>query len=231
MASSKEAVARAIEDLATVRQALDSVDPASQAIRGRIVTSTHLTVQVVAFALAMAMLAGELLTGNWIARNLSLVLVSREIRVSTIALVAQILVVLVGALYFAVLRASRASQRDFGTFVTRNFAYLKNLSFLSDLLVKFAILALVVHLAAPQWIAPLLFLFIGDYLFQGRLFQLPTRSALILGVLCIAAAVAQAWLGSSLVSWPLAGFSLVCALSIVHTIRVRRAEAAREKEV
>lgn len=226
MAIAPEFIQQAIEDLATVRKAIEAAGSSDPSARTRSVTGTHLLLQLSALGLALLLIGVEAATGNLASQALSMSPWSADIRVSTVATMGQLLLVLVGALYFVVHRASRASQRDFGAFVARNFAYLRNLTFLSDLLVKFVIVALVVHLRAPQWVAPLLLLFTGDYLLQGRFFTLPLRLALGLGVGCIVGAVALAWFGEALLIWPLAAFACVCVVSVAYTLRLRKGAGA-----
>ena len=135
-------------------------------------------------------------------------------------------------LYVLVFRASRRAQEDFPRFVSRNFAYLKNLSLLSDLLVKVAALAVVIHLGQPRWLAPLLVLFVGDFLLQGRFFALPLRPSLGVGLLCVGGAGALAVWGdevlsaSTMLNVPLAVFVAVSAMSLWHLVRRRRAARA-----
>jgi len=59
-------------------------------------------------------------------------------------------------------------------YIVRNFIYIKNLSLISDLLMKFIALSLAILAGKPEWIAPLLAAFTGDYLLQNRFFTLPT---------------------------------------------------------
>ena len=226
-----EFIQRAIEDLATVRKAIEAGGGDEQTGRSQASLGANLILQITALIGAAIILVAELFTQNFTSQVLQLSAVDRDLRVSSICMIGFVLAIMVGALYFVVYRASRASQRDFSRFIGRNFSYLKNLSFLCDLLVKFAILSLLIHVRQPQWVAPLLFLFTGDYLIQGRFFTLPLRLSLVLGVVCLAASAAQAYLGSSLLLWPLGGFIVVCSLSVVQVIRLRRAELAAEKAI
>jgi hypothetical protein len=233
MSVEPEFIQRAIEDLATVRKAIEAGGGDEQSGRSQASLGANLLLQVSALVAAAVILVAELVSGNFTSEVLRLSAVHQDLRVSSIFMIGFLLAIMVGALYFVVYRASRASQRGsgFSRFVARNFSYLKNLSFLSDLLIKFAVLALLIHVRQPQWVAPLLFVFIGDYLIQGRFFTLPLRLSLVLGAACLAAAAAQAYLGSSLLRWPLAGFVVVCALSLVQVIRLRRADLAASKAI
>jgi len=222
-----ELIQRAIDDLATVRKAIDRGDDTKPGFA----SSANLLAQVTALLGAGVILGAEIVFRDFTAQVLNLTIHFPDLRLATIATIGLVLAILCAALYFIVYRASRASQRDFSRFVARNFAYLKNLSFLCDLLVKFAVVSLLIHVGKPEWVAPLLFLFVGDYLIQGRFFTLPIRIAFALGLLSIVAGVVQAYLGSSLLRWPLAGFVLVCTLSLIQVVRLRRAEASMERAV
>jgi hypothetical protein len=77
----------------------------------------------------------------------------------------------------------------------------------------------------PDWIPPLLLAFTGDYLVQGRLFTLPTRSAVILGAICIAIGLCQFLAGIQTLLLPLAVFTAVAAISTGRLIRLNRTQA------
>ena len=216
-----DAIESALNDLAAVRRAIELAGSATAARTD----ASQLLVQGVALALATALLLLELLTGEVNGRVLLASADSADLRWSTLALLGALLALMVATLYFLVYRASRLAQQDFPRFVARNFAYLKNLSFLADLLVKFAVLALVVHLRHPEFTGPLLTLFVGDYLMQGRFFTLPLRTAMGLGLACLGSAAALVLTGYGLLTAPLAVFIAVCALSVGHQVRQRRARA------
>ena len=79
---------------------------------------------------------------------------------------------------------------------------------------KFVAVALVLLAGQSQWVAPLLIAFTGDYLLQGRLFTLPTKIAVALGVVCIGAALLQFLSHSDSLLIPLAVFSVISAFSV-----------------
>jgi hypothetical protein len=215
-------IQRAIEDIALLRRALTPKRQVEEPQQVQESIAANLVLQFAGFVTALGLLAAELLTRHASSQFLRLSANEQDLRLSTIGMIALILLILVAALYFVVYRASRHSQRDFSAFVARNFAYLRNLSFLSDLLIKFGILSLLIHLGHPTWVAPVLFVFIGDYLIQGRYFTLPLRTSLILGTTCLAAGAIQAVVGSVLLSWPLAGFVAVSGLSVGQVILLRK---------
>ena len=216
-------IQRAVADVALFRQAIDHAHRRQQqsAEGARLGLNANLIIQAVALTLALAMIVFELIMDHPLSWSLMATTQFTQWRMIVLVDVGILLVLLVAVAYFVVWRASRRSQRDFTTFVEKNFNYLRNLSLVSDLVVKFAALCLLVLAARPQWIASLLCLFIGDYLIQGRLFSLPLRSSLLLGVLCMAAGVGLFVLGVQLLFWPLLLFVAVDAASIVVLLRLR----------
>ncbi len=231
MRTSEDFVQRAINDLATIRKAIETSGGDSHTQQDRAIIGANLVLQITAILLAAGMLVWELTSGHLNSMFLSFSAHDKDLRISTIVLIGALLLMLVVALYVIVFRASRESKRDFSRFVARNFGYLKNLSLLSDLLIKFAILALLIHVRQPQWVAPLLFAFIGDYLIQGRFFTITLRLSLLLGLLCFVCGGVQAYQGSILLSWPLAGFVLVCGISIAENLRLRRDQSSQSEPV
>ena len=138
---------------------------------------------------------------------------------------AGILIGLVILLYLVIWRAARNSREEFNAYIVRNFRYARLLSYLSDLLLKFAAVALVMLAGHPDWIPPLLLAFTGDYLVQGRLFTLPTRSAVTLGAICIAIGLCQFLAGIHTLLLPLTVFTAVAAISTGRLMRLHRKQA------
>jgi hypothetical protein len=116
-------------------------------------------------------------------------------------------------------RVARREGENLSSYVERNFAYLRVLSFGSDLFLKFIATAAVILAGRGDWVAPLLMIFTGDYLLQGRVFILPLRGALVFGLGCFVLGVVQLlWLEGSLV-YPLSVFCAACLLSLLHSSR------------
>ena len=140
----------------------------------------------------------------------------------TVVMIGILLVFFLGAFYFFLWRSAKKHNEKLEEFILRNFTWLNGLSFFSDLLVKFTVLSVLVLAGQPQWFAPMLFLFIADYLFQGRFFVLPLRWATLAGLLSLAAAVSQYLSHSPSLLWPLIGFASVSFLSCLHLRRSQR---------
>jgi len=132
---------------------------------------------------------------------------------------AALLLLLVLCAYFIVWRSARRADQPFHDYIARNFRYLRLLSFAGDLFVKFAVLSLVIWHGNPEWMIPLLVLFVGDYLIQGRFFQVPFPAALLLGLACFATAAGLFLSETDRFEWALGVFLAVDLVSIVATLR------------
>ncbi len=97
-------------------------------------------------------------------------------------------------LYLMLWRAAQQQGESFDAYLSRHFAYLKSMSFVSDLFVKFAAVAVAILARRPDWVAPLLVICTGDYLVQGRFFVLPLRLGMVLGVVYL-------MLGTAILVW------------------------------
>ena len=87
---------------------------------------------------------------------------------------------------------------------------------------KFVALSLILMVGQPQWIAPLLLAFTGDYLLQGRLFTLPIRAGVVLGVLCMAAGLIQFFSDSAELLVPFVVFILITGISLGRLLYMYR---------
>ena len=166
----------------------------------------------------------EALGDGFLTRTLMLGRQSPDLSLIGIGLMGGILVGLVILLYFVIWRAARHNGEEFNAYIVRNFRYARLLSYLSDLLMKFTAVALVLLAGRPEWVPPLLLVFTGDYLVQGRLFTLPTRTAVLLGALCIAIGLFQFVAGLESLIPPLAVFSAIASVSIGRLIRLHRVQ-------
>ena len=219
-------VRQAIADVALLRRVLSQVeqrdtDKISSGLFGTTV-SANMLLQGGALLLALACI--ELLSGDVIFRALLSSRESSDLRLAGIGIVGLTLVSMVTTLYFVFWRESRLSGEEFGVYIKRNFRYARHVSYLSDILMKFFAVALLLLANQPHWIAPLLMAFTGDYLLQGRLFTLSTKLAVTLGLAAIGGAIVQFLLESSSLLIPLAVFSAISALSIGRLIKLRQTQ-------
>ena len=207
-------IQKALADIAVIRRALNQAD--QDQMDSRLVGVTldaNLLLQAVAFMSALALCLLEIASGNAITQTLMLGGQIDEFRRFGIGLMGFILLGLLITLYFVLWRAALHNGEDMGSYITRNFKYVKNLSLISDLLMKFITLALLLLAGKAEWVAPVLMAFTGDYLLQGRFFTLPTKTSVVIGIGCLALAIAQFLSGSSALLLPLGVFAFIAGLS------------------
>ena len=207
-------IQKALADVALIRRTLDHSE--QDALDSRLVGVTleaNLVLQAMAFASALLLILLEVTSGHAITHTLMVGGQLDEFRRFGIGMMAFILVGLLVALYFVLWRAALHSGESVSAYITRNFRYVKNLSLISDLLMKFITLALLLLANRPEWVAPVLLAFTGDYLLQGRFFTFPTRIAVVLGLACVAGGLAQFFSQSPSLLIPLAAFTFVAGLS------------------
>lgn len=207
-------IQKALADIALIRRTLDQSDQDS--LDARLVGVTleaNLVLQAVAFVSALLLLALEILSGNAITHTLMTGGQLDQFRRFGIGMMGFILLGLLVTLYFVLWRAALHNGENVSAYIARNFRYVKNLSLISDLMIKFITLALLLLANKPEWVAPVLLAFTGDYLLQGRFFTFPTKTAVILGVACVAASLAQFFSQNPSLLVPLAAFALIAGLS------------------
>jgi len=207
-------VQKALADIALIRRSLDQSeqDPLDSRLVG-VTLEANLVLQALAFISALLLVALEIFSGNAITHTLMIGGQFDEFRRFGIGIMAFILVGLLVALYFVLWRAALHSGESVSAYITRNFRYVKNLSLVSDLLMKFITLALLLLADRPEWVAPVLLAFTGDYLLQGRFFTFPTRTSVVFGLACVAAAIAQFAGQNPSLLIPLGAFALIAGLS------------------
>lgn len=227
MASEELDIRKAIADVELIRRVLNQaenepVEAPHVDLLGVTVTA-NLVIQAVAVALAGALLLTEALGQRYLSRLLELGAAAPDLRLLGVALIAGLLVGLVILLYLVIWRAARNSGEDFNQYLVRNFRYARLLSYLSDLFIKFVAVSLLILGGHTAWIGPLLLVFTGDYLIQGRLFTLSTRVAIGLGAFCIVAGLVQFFMGMVSLLPALVFFTAIGAASMGRLIRIRKA--------
>ncbi len=129
-----------------------------------------------------------------------------------------LLLFIVGA-YYVLYKQALKNQHDFSKYVSRYFIYFKNLSFCTDVLVKYAFFSVLVFTGKPEWIAPALLLFLGDWVANGRFFIFKVQMSIAIAIACIALA-AILFIMSIYWLWiPLAVFIAVAVLSLYEIIK------------
>ena len=223
MSVETEDLRQAMDDLRMIRRAVELTSGESAKTSKRAV-SPIIFLHVALLAAVLVLFFGEAASG---ATTGALLASATDVQLRTLGLLNLFwLTICFAVLFYAIAWfGARAEDEDFTVYLAKNFSYLKNLSQLSDLAVKFSAIALVIVAAHPQFVAPLLTLFLGDYLFSGRLFVLPPKLAIISGAVCFCAAIAQFICRSPSAIYPL-GFAaaLLCVSLLQLTAKYKRAE-------
>lgn len=228
----QDSIQNAVSDLAIIRRAVEraGTSGSDSVPANRFAIDANLIFQGLCLIVALALIAFELLSGRSMSAIMMLSAQDREIGVLGLAQVGIALPAFVMCIYFVVWRASRHSDQPLSDYLVRNFQYLRNLGFVSDLAVKFIPLSLLVLGSHPEWVPPLLTLYVGDYLIQGRFFSLPVKAALSLGVVALIVAAAQYLTHSTELLWPLVAFVVATACSVSFLVRTRLQKKANQKE-
>jgi hypothetical protein len=216
----RRSIERALLELADVRRAIAWAQGASRPCMSSGSPALHRYILIALASCSGAWTAAELSgrpSATWLLYASHYA--SYEFRLAIALLTAMLLLFGAGVLYFVLWRVARREGENLSSYVERNFAYLRVLSFGSDLFLKFIATAAVILAGRGDWVAPLLMIFTGDYLLQGRVFILPLRGALVFGLGCFVLGVVQLlWLEGSLV-YPLSVFCAACLLSLLHSSR------------
>ncbi|MFZ6679561.1 hypothetical protein [Undibacterium sp. Tian12W] len=207
-------IQQAINSIALIRQVIRQADAdTTDAKLSGITLDANLLVQLGVFFIVLALSLLELFTAGSMTETISSGSKNPELMLVGIGLMGFIVAGLVLVLYFVIWRAARHNGEELGSYIRRNFRYMYQLSLVSDLLMKFICLALLILAGKALWIAPVLLAFTADYLFQARLFTLPSKAAVSLGVLCLGLGTYQFFVGSPALLVPLLTFSIVAGLS------------------
>ncbi len=217
-------IQQAINSIALIRKVIRQADAGTpDAKLSGITLDANLVVQLGVFFIVFSLSLLEFFTAGSITETIGSGHKNPELMFVGIGLMGFIVAGLVLALYFVIWRAARHNGEELGAYIRRNFHYMYQLSLVSDLLMKFICLALLILAGKALWIAPVLLAFTADYLFQARLFTLPSKIAVVLGMLCLCLAAYQFFVGSGALFIPLLTFSVVAALSAGRLIlRYRR---------
>lgn len=143
--------------------------------------------------------------------------VSPELRINGLTTIGLALFLAVTIIFCIFQFHARQAEQHPKAFVDRYFPQLALLAFSSDLLVKYAALAAVILALRPHFVAPLLLVFIGDYLLQGRIFELPFRLSILAAACTLLLAAAQFSSGDPSVLLPLGIFTAMALLSAMRT--------------
>ena len=216
MVAQKKDVVEAIENLAAIRGA---IDPARIETRRMSRTHAHLILQALLFAIAILFTLIEVFTGHQMTGFLRAADQQVEFFWYSVAYMAVFLTLSSGTVAMIFVRSAKMTGDGFYDFTDRHFRSFSDLSFFSDLGLKWVTLVALLAAGKSVWIAPILFLFTCDYLLQRRFVKMPNAWTHALAICSLVAAGVQFILGSALLLWPLLGFSLISLVSLVIVIR------------
>ena len=182
MNSKTISVEEAVSSLHEIRKIIDRVQhPGGQSSA----FVPRLVIQLGAGLLSGFFLLAEVFTGI-VTDSFLLSRMDTEYRLFGISSMGSSLLCMVIIMFCVLEMGAKINKTRTQEYIAKHFSQLSFLSFTSDLLVKFVALSAVIWALRPEWVAPLLLIFTGDYLLQGRLFTLPFRLGLFVGVGCLA---------------------------------------------
>jgi hypothetical protein len=217
-----------MSDFQNTQQALSDLQVLKQAIlqsRSKVALTvesvdTHLMLNVAALAVAVSVGAGVMIWPE-INDDVRSLATATEDRIPVLTIVGTGLLALLAVPYGYIYKRAKSENIAFADFNNKYFSYFKNLSALSDIVVKFCATALVVMAGKPEWLAPLFILFIGDLVFQGRLLILSPRTSIGLGIASFVAALGAFALGVTSLIAPAIVASAVCVWSLTNIVKFR----------
>ncbi|HVK62409.1 MAG TPA: hypothetical protein VM432_12700 [Bdellovibrionales bacterium] len=222
--SESENYQQAMQDIVAIRRSIQSYKKTKDGQIGESRFQANQKIHLMTFALCSLFAVIELFTGFGITRALIQESTASIPRALILLSIGVFLALCIATMYFVVNRAAESTQDDFQNYIKRNFVYLQNLSHLSDLSIKFVVVAALLFVNKPEWIAPFLFLFTADYLLQGRFFVLSIRSSMLCAIACAVAAAIMFYANNGQVLWPLIGFDILTAVSIRRLSTMKRVE-------
>ncbi len=207
---------QAISDISIIRQVLNNTDDEGKLVG--ITLKSNIVIQTCAFACALILSVYELMSGYSMSQTLMSSGQAQDLKIYGIGFMAAILLGVLVPLYFIVWRAAKHNGEEMNSYIARNFNYLRNVSLVSDLLIKSIVIALLILADKPEWIAVLLTVFIGDYLLQSRFFTFSTLVSIVLGMACIAVALVLFINQRFELVIPLAIFTVITAASLLRLV-------------
>ena len=211
---------KAIDDLAALRSIIESSSDAGLRA-GVIGFIPNMIIHVALLIFLVACIIYELLNDYQVSGLIVLTAKSQESQLVGLSALLSIFMLGIITVYFVVWVAAYHSKTSLKTYILRNFNYLRGVSFVSDLIVKLLFLSLLILSKHPQWISPLIFIFIGDYLIQKRFFIIATRISIPLAAFCFTAAYFQFTQEYKEVVWPLGTIIVITLVSILTQIYIR----------
>ena len=213
-----EQIQHAIADLNAIRNALDRAEAKQQ--KGSFTPGTlHRALYLTLIAISCAVLAMEILHIFPVTAALYATHYSWTLRYMTISGMALVLILILLVFYGLTHHVARKSGESLQEYNQRNFATISSIAFLSDLLIKFVGLSVVVLSGRGDWVAALLVIYTGDYLLQGRLFLIPVQYAIPAGIFCFTIGTLQLLFWTGWIYWPFGLFILANVASLYFSYK------------
>jgi len=206
----------AISDVEIIKQIINREEKDGRLVG--ITLKSNIVLLAIASFIAVLLCTLEVISKGSMTTTLLAAPHASELKVFGIGFMAMILITLSALLYFILWRAAKYNNEEYQDYIARNFIYFKSTSLMSDLLMKFIAIALLVLANKPEWIALMLTAFIGDYLLQGRFFTLPNKTSMVLGLICFSITLAMFIKTNANLLIPLAVFSVVSISSLVRLL-------------
>jgi len=227
-----EDIQKAVEDVATIRRIIDRADVKAQRRQAgeRAASLVRKRIYQGIAGASILLSIGEMATGGNMTMRLVLSSTNQVLKINTITHAAASLILVCAILYFLVMRAANLSRISLDEFIAENFSYLRNLSLVSDLIVKCIVFSLMLIAGKPEWIAPLFLLFTADILVQGKVLFLPIRWSFVAAAVLVVGSVVQFISGSPSLLWPLlsmGGLSILALTAVSSRITKHQSESKR----
>lgn len=214
-----------LKELREIRCAIDRVQSSKRGLGTSGSNYVQLIVHGIAAAAAGALLVEEILVESHTATLLASVS-NKTIQITGLSAMGVILIALLIVAYFFIGGAAHKAGESAASYISRNITYVSNVSFLSDLFLKFIILCALVLAQKPEWFGPALIFFTGDYIFQGRFFNLPLVTGTVLASGCFVLGLLQVLMNVPSVAPALGIFLILTCYSMWITYIRAAVEAA-----
>tara|TARA_B110001454_G_scaffold219199_1_gene251773 strand:+ start:76755 stop:77420 length:666 start_codon:yes stop_codon:yes gene_type:complete len=210
-----ELVKKALADIEYLRSAFDETVSSPEK---RKTLKLEFIINALAFMAALALWSLNRIDPQILDKAFEGSRLDHELATMTIGITFSILVLGSVSLYAIIWKAARNSELRFSDFINRNFHYLMAQSFLSDLIIKFATISLVISYKHSELVSPLLCLFTLDYIWQGRLFHFGKPIRIVFGTVGLLIGGLVFWNSNLTISDALSFFIVVSFFSNINLL-------------
>jgi hypothetical protein len=208
---------KALSDLEALKQAVLSRSNKSPLGVGSV--SMHKALHVVALIFVAGLITLDLPNHYLLTSDVMASAGNSWIQISGIITVGLTLLLLLTIGYGMVAYKAWQQKQELDEYITRYFTYFKNLSLFSDVVIKFIAFSAIILAGKPEWVAPALLLFTGDWVLQGRFFIIKQKLSLLLGAVCFIGAITMFCYGHALILVPLIIFLMIGGISLMEVLR------------